>query len=66
MWARCYAQNTRKKRKQIEQCLRKIIESIRYLARQGLALEGHKDEADSNQNQSELCMASEIPYGLGH
>ena len=28
--------------------LRKIIESIRYLARQGLALRGHKDEADSN------------------
>ena len=31
--------------------LRKIIESIRYLARQGLALRGHKDEADSNFSQ---------------
>ena len=35
--------------------LRKIIESIRYLARQGLALRGHKDEADSNFRSFYFC-----------
>ena len=41
--------------------LRKIIESIRYLARQGLALRGHKDEADSNFSQLLLLRGIDCP-----
>ena len=41
--------------------LRKIIESIHYLARQGLALRGHKDEADSNFSQLLLLRGIDCP-----
>ena len=46
--------------KQNRTCFLKIIESVRFLARQGLALQGHTDD-ESNFNQLLKLRANDVP-----
>ena len=46
--------------KQNRTCFLKIIESVRFLARQGLAMQGHTD-AESNFNQLLKLRANDVP-----
>lgn len=46
--------------KQNRTCFSKIIESVRFLARQGLAMQGHTD-AESNFNQLLKLKANDVP-----
>lgn len=46
--------------KQNRTCFIKIIESVRFLARQGLAMQGHTD-AESNFNQLLKLRANDVP-----
>lgn len=47
--------------KQNRTCFLKIIESVRFLARQGLAMQGHTD-AESNFNQLLKLRANDVPF----
>lgn len=46
--------------KQNRTCFIKIIESVRFLARQGLAMQGHTD-TESNFNQLLKLRANDVP-----
>ena len=50
-----------RKEKEANRMLRIIIESIRFLARQGLALRGQKDDTNSNFSQLLLLRGIDCP-----